>query len=69
VTEINIALTEVAGTITLHDAYCPQARVLAALGFPVVSMFDCERMPAGYPLHSCLGRPPQEPEQEAAPVR
>jgi hypothetical protein len=42
------------GTLVLHRVDCPGVRLMAELGFPVVSMFGCERMPEDYPLHSCL---------------
>lgn len=58
----DIALTEVGGTITLHHAYCPQARTMATLGFPVATMLECERLPEeGYPEHSCMDRYRQGP--------
>jgi hypothetical protein len=52
---LDIALTEGAGTLIVHRVDCPDARLEAALGRPVVSMFGCERLPTEYPLHTCLG--------------
>jgi hypothetical protein len=53
---VDIALTEDAdGRILVHRADCPWARFLANAGFPVVTMFDCQRMPpADMKRHSCL---------------
>lgn len=52
---MNLALAEDrAGAIVLHRVDCPGVRLMAELGFPVISMFGCERMPEDYPLHECL---------------
>ena len=51
---MDIALAEGFGTLVVHRVDCPGVRLLAELGFPVVSMFGCERLPDDYPLHSCL---------------
>jgi hypothetical protein len=50
----DIALTEAGGVITLHDAYCPQARTMALLGYPVATLLGCERVPDDYPMHPCM---------------
>jgi hypothetical protein len=58
----DIALTEVSGTITLHYAYCSQARMMALLGFPVATLLECEQLPEeSYPAHSCMDRYRQGP--------
>lgn len=61
---LDLALTEVDGQITLHTANCPEARMMAFLGFPVATMFGCEREPMDVRRHSCL-----DPSDDTATLR
>lgn len=43
------------GKVVIHEANCPVARRAAADGFPVFTMFGCERpAPKEYPRHTCM---------------
>jgi hypothetical protein len=45
------------GTVLVHRADCPDARRLAALGRPVMTLLDCTKpLPADIKRHSCLER-------------
>lgn len=58
--ERDIALTEGAdGRPLMHRADCPEARLEAARGKPVMTLFSCEGpLPNDVARHSCLeGRP------------
>jgi hypothetical protein len=46
------------GVVVLHRADCSHARMLAALGYPVATLFGCERpMPSDIQRHWCLEEP------------
>jgi hypothetical protein len=56
VVSFDVALTEgIDGTITAHQADCSAARMMAAMGQPVMTMLGCEgTLPADVPRHDCL---------------
>ena len=49
----DIALTEGRFGVIAHVADCPQARMEAAMGYPVATLIGCKRLPE-LPFHSCL---------------
>jgi hypothetical protein len=56
---MDLALTEgPTGGAIAHRADCPQVRVLADAGEPVMTMLGCEKpLPDDVPRHSCLDVP------------
>jgi len=52
----DLAVTELedGSGLLLHQAACPAARAEARAGKPVMTMFDCERLPTDMPWHDCL---------------
>jgi hypothetical protein len=43
------------GTLLAHTKNCPYARNRAAIGFPVMTLFDCGGpLPNDIPRHACL---------------
>ena len=53
--QIDIALTSVGNKVVVHTASCPEARMMAALGYPVATLLGCKEMPdQSLPRHSCM---------------
>ena len=51
----DIALVETPkGVVVLHRADCPLARAAAERGWPVATLFGCERLPTGLPTCVCM---------------
>lgn len=45
------------GTIVVHTAACPDARMKANLGYPVATLMDCQEEPSkSLKRHSCLDK-------------